>query len=137
MNFVTIRTFWTKTKHVILTNFVVLTFSIVKGMKKIAIFHANLAEASLIIGTVFLFLVAHSAHLKNSIDFFRLGMLIQAVISFLAFSMLLPKPTNRDSIFTKNVQEFALAALLAGVLHPVNTHALLALVLVDCVIEGI
>jgi hypothetical protein len=104
-------------------------------MEKVTSFTAILAEAALIVWTVFLLFVAHCAHMKHAANLFRFRVLVQAVVAFLALTMLLKEPANRDPIFTKDVHELALVALLAGVFHPVHAHTLLALLVVDFVVK--
>ena len=104
-------------------------------MEKVTTVRAGLTEATFVVGTMLLFFITHCAHLKNAVYLFRLGVLVQAVVALLALTMRLEEPANRDPIFTKNVHELALIALLASILHPVHAHALLALLVVDFVVE--
>ena len=105
-------------------------------MEEIASFHAVLAEASLVVRAVLLLFVAHRA-VEDTRDLVGFGMLVETVVTFLALAVLLKEAANRNPILTKHMHELALVALLTGILHPMDTHALLALFLVDFVVKSV
>lgn len=62
-------------------------------------------------------------------------MLIWALLALLTLRSLLKELTHWQLILVKDMEELALASLLAGILHPVHAHTLLALALLHCGIE--
>lgn len=62
-------------------------------------------------------------------------MLVGTLITLLTSLRLLEELTDRKLVFIEHMQEFTLTALLAGVLHPMYTHALLPLILLNMSVE--
>ena len=105
-------------------------------MEKITSITAILAESSLKIWTMFLLLASKCAHERYVVNFIRLRMLIQTIVTLLALTMLLIEPAHRHAVFTKNMHELTLRSLLASFLHPMHANTLFAFSLVDFVVKS-